>query len=223
MGQAQSQPPGDGPVRVAIMNDFEVVVAGVHRMLTPYEGRIHVVELVSNLPVQSKVDVLLYDAFSRERVVGPVEQVIAETDARVIIYTWHLAPELVSEALAAGAAGCLSKSLTAEELVTAIERVRAGSTVVSDDPGPDAAITPEEWPGKKHGLSPRESEVLALIAQGLSNQEVAERAYVSINSVKTFIRSAYRKIGVTRRTQAVLWATDHGIVPKSSRTILDEG
>ena len=99
------------PVRVAIMNDFEVVVAGVHRMLAPYEGRIHVVELVSNLPVQSKVDVLLYDAFSRERVIGPVEQVIAETDARVIIYTWHLAPELVSEALAAGAAAaCPSPS-----------------------------------------------------------------------------------------------------------------
>ena len=78
------------PVRVAIMNDFEVVVAGVHRMLAPYEGRIHVVELVSQLPVQSKVDVLLYDAFSRERVIGPVEQVIAETDAHVIIYTLSL-------------------------------------------------------------------------------------------------------------------------------------
>jgi DNA-binding NarL/FixJ family response regulator len=213
----------EAPVRVAIMNDFEVVVAGVHRMLAPYEGRIHVVELVSQLPVLSKVDVLLYDAFSRERVIGPVEQVIADTDARVIIYTWHLEPELVSEALAAGAAGCLSKSLTADDLVEAIEQVRDGATVVSVDPGPDAVITPEEWPGKKYGLSPRESEVLALIAQGLSNQEVAERAYVTINSVKTFIRSAYRKIGVTRRTQAVLWATDHGIVPKSSRTILDEG
>ena len=65
----------EAPVRVAIMNDFEVVVAGVHRMLAPYEGRIHVVELVSQLPVQSKVDVLLYDAFSRERVIGPVGSV----------------------------------------------------------------------------------------------------------------------------------------------------
>jgi len=194
----------------------------VHRMLAPYEGRIHVAELVSNLPVASDVDVLLYDAFSRERVVGPVAQVIAETDARVIIYTWQLAPELVAEALAAGAAACLSKSLAADELVTAIEQVRAGDTVVSADPGPDAEITPEEWPGKSHGLSPRESEVLALIAQGLSNQEVAERAYVTINSVKTFIRSAYRKMGVTRRTQAVLWATEHEIVPRSSRTVLDQ-
>ena len=222
MVEPGSRSVADVPVRVAIMNDFEVVVAGVHRMLAPYEGRIHVVELVSQLPVHSEVDVLLYDAFSRERVIGPVEQVITDTDARVIIYTWHLAAELVNEALAAGAAGCLSKSLTADDLVEAIEQVRDGATVVSADPGPDAVITPEQWPGKNHGLSPRESEVLALIAQGLTNQEVAERAYVSINSVKTFIRSAYRKIGVTRRTQAVVWATDHGIVPKSSRTILDE-
>jgi len=207
----------EAPVRVAIMNDFEVVVAGVHRMLAPYEGRIHVVELVSQLPVLSKVDVLLYDAFSRERVIGPVEQVIADTDARVIIYTWHLEPELVSEALAAGAAGCLSKSLTADDLVEAIEQVRDGATVVSVDPGPDAVITPEEWPGKKYGLSPRESEVLALIAQGLSNQEVAERAYVTINSVKTFIRSAYRKIGVTSRSRAILWGIDHGFQPDRTR------
>ena len=53
-------------------------------------------------------------------------------------------------------------------------------------------------PGAEHGLTARESEVLALIAQGLSNKEVAERAFVSLNTVKTFIRSAYRKIGVER-------------------------
>jgi two-component system, NarL family, response regulator LiaR len=72
-------------------------------------------------------------------------------------------------------------------------------------------------------LSARESEVIALIAQGLSNQEIAERAYVSINSIKTFIRSAYRKLGIERRTQAVLWATEHGFLPTATRRIMDEG
>ena len=165
------------------------------------------------LPVESEIDVLLYDTYSRERVEGPVEQVIAETDAKVVLYTWHLERELVAEALAKGAAACLSKSLPGEELVDALERVHRGGVVVSDDPGPDAPVSTKAWPGKEHGLSPRESEILALIAQGLSNQEVADRAFLSINSVKTFIRSAYRKIGVQRRTQAVLWATEHGFVP----------
>ncbi len=64
-----------------------------------------------------------------------------------------------------------------------------------------------DWPGREAGLSPREAEILALITQGLSNQEIADRAYLSINSVKTYIRSAYRKIGVTRRTQAAVWAS----------------
>lgn len=209
-------------VRVALMNDYEVVVSGLHQMLSPYETRIHVVELVSQLLVESEIDVLLYDAYSRERVVGPVEQVIAETDAKVIIYTWHLEPAFVEEALAKGARGCVSKSLSAEELVAAIERVHAGETVVSADPGPDAVITTEAWPGKSQGLSPRESEVVALIAQGLSNDEIAQRAYITVNTVKTFIRSAYRKMGVSRRTQAVLWATEHGIVPKTSRVVLDK-
>lgn len=212
----------DEPVRVAIMDDYPVVVAGLHHMLGPFSDRIQVVELVSQLPVESPVDVLLYDAFTRERVVGPVEEVLAETDARAVVYTWHFEPELVREALDKGVAGWLSKALTAERLVEALERVHRGETVVSDDPGPDAPVRQEAYPGQEHGLSPRESEVLALICQGLSNQEIADRAYISVNSVKTHIRSAYRKIGVERRTQALLWATRHSFLPTSQRRVVED-
>ncbi len=213
------------PVRVALMNDYEVVVSGLQKMLAPYADRIRVVELDSLLPVHSHVDVLLYDAFGRERVSGPVEQVINDTDAKVVIYTWHLDPELVREALGKGAVGCLSKTIEALDLVSALEKVHGGSVVVSDTE-PDLALEAEisggDWPGRDHGLSARESEVLCLIAQGLSNQEIADRAYLSINSVKTYIRSAYRKIRVERRTQAVLWATRNGLVPSKARLILGD-
>jgi DNA-binding NarL/FixJ family response regulator len=217
-----SEQSGGRPIRVAIMDDYEVVVAGLHSMLASFSNRVHVVELVSQLPVESRVDVVLYDAFSRERVVGPVENVVRETDAKVVVYSWLADPDLVEEALAKGVSGWLSKSLTSEELVAALERVAAGAVVVSDDPGPDAPITEGSWPGKEHGLSPRESEVLALIAQGLSNQEIADRAYVSINSVKTYIRTCYRKIGVQRRTQALLWATKNGFLPARKRFLVDD-
>ncbi|MBZ5739196.1 helix-turn-helix domain-containing protein [Nocardioides mangrovi] len=60
------------------------------------------------------------------------------------------------------------------------------------------------------GLTERETQILDWIAQGLSNREIAERAYVSINSVKTYIRSAYRKIGAKSRSQAVAWAVRRG-------------
>ena len=68
-------------------------------------------------------------------------------------------------------------------------------------------------------MSPREAEVLALITQGLSNQEIANRVYLSINSIKTYIRSAYRKIGITKRTEAAIWGIDNGFRPDSLRTI----
>ena len=61
--------------------------------------------------------------------------------------------------------------------------------------------------------------MLALITQGLSNQEIAERSYLSINSVKTYIRTAYRKIGVTRRSLAVGWGLRNGFVPDRARSI----
>jgi DNA-binding NarL/FixJ family response regulator len=202
------------------MDDYAVIVSGVEQMLEPYADRVRVVELVSMLPVGSDIDVLLYDTYSHERVDGHVVQAISQTDARVVLYTWRLDRELVAQALAQGAAGCLSKSLPPEELVAAVERVHRGDVVVSDDPGPEAPVSVPAWPGKEHGLTPRESEIIALIAQGLSNQEVADRAFLSINSVKTFIRLAYRKIGVERRTQAVLWATEHGFVPYPKRTVL---
>ncbi|WP_227463595.1 helix-turn-helix domain-containing protein [Nocardioides lijunqiniae] len=62
-----------------------------------------------------------------------------------------------------------------------------------------------------HGLSHREAEMLHLITCGLSNQEIADALYLSINSVKTYIRSAYRKIEVTRRSQAVAWSVRRGL------------
>lgn len=214
---------GPAPLRVALMNDYEVVVAGLRSMLAPYDDRVQVVELDCQQPVVSVVDVLLYDAFSRERVSGPVLEVVRESLAPVVVFTWHLEPSLVRESLALGVAGCVSKTVPALDLVEALEKVSAGSVVVSPDPGVGAEPAGGAWPGQDEGLSARESEILALIAQGLTNSEIAERAHVSANTVKTFIRSTYRKIGVERRSQAVLWATRHGFLPDVTRTVLVPG
>ena len=67
--------------------------------------------------------------------------------------------------------------------------------------------------GDTVGLSPRETDVLRLVVLGFSNQEIAGELYVSVNSVKTYIRSAYRKIGVTTRPQVVSWCVRHGFPP----------
>ena len=208
------------PVRIAIVNDYELVVAGVAALLQPYRDRVEVVELDSNLPVLRDVDLVLYDTFGQ--VQGKGVDVASLKDgghAKVVIYSWNLHQELVADSLEAGADGYLSKALKANALVDALERIHGGETVV---PSSGGAVTPRsdsDYPGKEHGLTVREAEILALITQGLSNREIAERSYLSINSVKTYIRTAYRKIGVERRAHAVLWGIKNGFEPDVVRRV----
>ena len=74
-----------------------------------------------------------------------------------------------------------------------------------------------DWPGRGEGLTDRESEILALITQGKNNAEVAALTYLSPNTVKSYIRTIYRKIGVASRTQAVLWGVNSGFSPDHHR------
>jgi DNA-binding NarL/FixJ family response regulator len=74
------------------------------------------------------------------------------------------------------------------------------------------------WPGGREDLKEREAEILALITQGSSNAEIAARVHLSENTVKSYVHQLYRKIGVTSRTQAVLWGTRHGFSPHPDRT-----
>jgi NarL family two-component system response regulator LiaR len=210
-----------GPIRIAIVNDYEIVVAGVAAMLEPHRGRVSIVELDSGLPVLSDVDLILYDTFGQvQGDAVDLEDLVHGSEARVVIFSWNLQPELVEKAIGRGAAGYLSKGLSADEVVAAIEAIHIGDTVVpresaeSVDRGASG-----EWPGREAGLTAREAEVLALITQGLSNQEIASQTYLSINSVKTYIRTAYRKIGVARRSQAVAWGMRHGFEPDRARSV----
>ena len=199
------------PTRVAIVNDYEIVVAGVAAMLAPYADRVSVIELDSGVPVLSDVDVILYDTFAAIQGDGvDLEDLVRGSDAHVVIFSWNVQPELVRKALARGATGYLSKGLAAAEVVAGIEAAHRGELVLPPTATPADTIETGSWPGRDHGLSAREAEVLALITQGLSNQEIAERTYLSINSVKTYIRTAYRKIGATNRAQAVAWGFRNG-------------
>jgi len=214
--------PHDGPIRVAIVNDNELVVAGVASRLDPHHDRVAVVELDSGLPVISDVDVILYDTFGQVQGDGvDLVDLVHGSDARVVIFSWNLQPELVRRAISKGAAGYLSKGMDAEEVVEAVEAVHAGKVVLPLEQDSVDRGASGDWPGREVGLTAREAEVLALITQGLSNQEIADRSYLSINSVKTYIRSAYRKIDASTRSQAVAWGIQAGFPstpgPDSSR------
>lgn len=211
---------GREPIRVAIVNDYEVVVAGVASMLAPYHDRVAVVELDSRLPVISDVDIVCYDTFGQvQGDAVDLEDLVAGPGVRVVIFSWNVQPELVRRAIDHGAAGYLSKGLSAAEIVDALEAIQRGETVTPTARAGTEGRENGEWPGRQFGLTAREAEVLALITQGLSNQEIAQQTYLSINSVKTYIRTAYRKIGVGRRAQAVAWGMTHGFEPDRLRSI----
>jgi DNA-binding NarL/FixJ family response regulator len=187
---------GRRPIRVGIVDESELVVLGVGGMLQGHPDRATLNDGPGN--GSRLADVVLCDPVNRsvdlERY---LRQVLATTTARVLAFTWATDPETARRALAAGAHGWLSKMSSSGDLVDAIEAVHRGETVSESlaldghDPSPS--------------LSAREREVLGLICRGLSNKEIADELYVSVNSVKTYVRLIYQKIGVTRRAQAVAW------------------
>jgi DNA-binding NarL/FixJ family response regulator len=211
--------PVSRPITVALVDDYDVVVIGVANMLDRYRERVVIAELDSTMPVDDAVDIVLYDSFAQpesdhEEIATLVRNPRAH---RVVVYTWNFHPDLIASAQHHGAHGYLSKTLPARDLVAALEAVHAGETVVSDVPPRARSAAGLDWPGRGEGLSDRESEVLALITQGMSNADVARLTYLSPNTVKSYIRAIYRKIEVGSRTQAVLWGVEHGFTPDHHR------
>jgi DNA-binding NarL/FixJ family response regulator len=209
----------DTAISVALVDDYDVVLVGLAHLFDRYTDRIVVAELDANQPVREDVDIVLYDSFAQPEADQDVICVLIENPhaRRVVVYTWNFRPELIDDAMQKGASGYLSKTLPAHELVAAIEAIHGGEVVVSPPPRRSRPAPGLDWPGRSEGLTDRESEILALITQGKSNAEVAATTFLSPNSVKSYIRSAYRKIGAKSRTQAVLWGVEHGFTPDHHR------
>jgi len=211
-------------VTVELVGDCEVVTHGLAAMMRPYRDRIVVVPpagCLSGRAGPGRARVLLFDCYPFPARDGLLEarEPGPTGDHRPVAYTWPTGSELVQAALQRGFRGYLSKSLSAPRLAAALVRLAAGETVVEPDGADRQEPEPQEqgwaprWPGDTVGLTPREADVIALVTSGASNVEIAATLGVSINSVKSYIRSAYRKMGVTSRRRAVLWGVAHGFQP----------
>ncbi len=210
-------------IRLAIVNDYEVVVHGLAAMLRSYSDRIEVVEADAGAHPESQVDIALFDTFAqsfrdRERIARLVSD---PRVGKVVVYTWSADDPAVGQTRVPGIAAYISKRLAAADLVAALERVHDGDPVRLHDSG-RGPLVGGDWPGREEGLTARESEVLSLITQGYSNNDIVETTMLSINSIKSYIRSAYRKIGVTSRSRAILWGIDHGFQPDRTRLTGDD-
>ncbi len=204
---------------MALVDDYEVVLIGVAHMFDRYRDRVVVAEIDATEGVEDVVDIALYDSFAQpESDHEEIAVLVGNPRARrVVVYTWNFHPDLIDSARRKGASGYLSKTLPARELVAALELVHAGQLVVSEPPPRARNASGLDWPGRREGLTDREAEILALITQGKNNADVAALTFLSPNTVKSYIRTIYRKIGVGSRTQAVLWGVDHGFMPDHHR------
>ena len=212
-------PRGQTPLTIALVDDYDIVVMGVAHILDQYSDRVVIAELDTNEDLSDTVDIVLYDTYAQaESDHDQISVLIRNPRARhVVVYTWNFHPDLINGARERGVHGYLSKALPARDFVAALEAINAGEIVFNEPPARARAVTGLNWPGRTEGLTDRESEILALITQGKSNAEVAALTFLSPNTVKSYIRTIYRKIGVASRTQAVLWGVGHGFTPDHHR------
>ena len=189
------------------MDESELVVHGIRTMLEPHAAFVTVVPHRSE-GTAPLVDLTLYEPSAHRRTTG-VRGVPQRFPTRMVAFGWDCSPEAVSTEMSRGAAGFVSKWLPARRLVWNLLQLSEGRVVVDAWSGQTEAARPavEKWP-----LTHRETEVLSMIASGLANREIAEQTNLSINSVKSYIRGAYAKIEVSSRSQAVLWAIQHGLL-----------
>jgi len=189
-------------LRVALVNDFDVIVRGLAGMLDPFRDRVLVVELDVGSNPEYRVDIALFDTYGHSR--GGVDRVRSlATDPRVgavVVYAWTLPSEQLDAVLAAGARGVLSKSTPAEALADTMAAIDGGEIVVSR-----VFSRPRErsWPGHDFALTARESEVAAFLAEGLSNHAIGDALFISEHTVKSHLKAIFQKTGATSRTQVI--------------------
>ncbi|HEV3389473.1 MAG TPA: response regulator transcription factor [Solirubrobacteraceae bacterium] len=147
------------------------------------------------------------------------------TATKVVVLTTYADDHSVIQALRAGACGFLTKDAGSAEIAAALEAAKRGQSAI--DPAVQhhlvkaiARTAPLQWspPDQNElpdGLTPREAAVLALIAEGLSNADIAERLTVTETTVKSHINHLYGKTGARDRAQAVAYAYRHGLAPGS--------
>jgi DNA-binding NarL/FixJ family response regulator len=201
--------------------DHEVVRCGVQVLLAPFAESIELVRTDPGRPIGRPVDIVLADSCSRLENGPELADLVADPHiGTVVLYTWALLETVVVSARRQGIHAALPKSLDGEQLARALVAVHLDGARASTSSSSRRDDSTDSWPGREAGLTHRESEVISLVTSGLSNDEIAARTYLSINSVKSYIRSAYRAMGVTTRSQALLWGIDNGMAPTRMSLLL---
>ena len=218
------------PSRVLLVDDHEMARRGLTAMLSTADWITVVGEAddcASGLAAIEKLrpDVVLLDIrMPRADGITAAREILAAGDARVIILTTFDEDEHVAAALRAGVSGFLLKVAPPEQLLAAVRTVAAGQGLL--DPAVTVRVI-ESFAGSHRpdpelarglaSLTDREADVLRLVAEGLSNAEIATRMYLGETTVKTYLSRMLAKLGLRDRVQAVVFAYESGLVTPGER------
>ena len=203
-------------INIVLADDHEVVRAGL-RLLLQGEETMHVVGEAGDVPAALRLvetrrpDVLVLDL----NMPGPPSlSVIAEVKDKcaVVVLTMQSDPAFAREALQAGARAYVLKEAAGAELLTAVRMAAAGGTYLNPQLGARIAAEPSAAAEAADHLSPREVEVLRLIAHGHTNAEIGEQLFLSVRTVETHRSHIQRKLSLTTRADLVGYALAHGLL-----------
>jgi len=213
-------------IRVALVDDQEIVRAGLARILSPEDGFEVVAECsdgrqaVEELPALHPDVVVMDIRMPTLDGIAATERLRAGDDPLVVlVLTTFGEDEVLWSAVEAGAAGFVLKDASAEDLIAAVRAVAGGGAWF------DSAVAPRLLDRYRRVVAPaardaarldsltdREHDVLRLMARGATNAEIAESLYVAEATVKTHVGSIFAKLGVRDRAAAIVFAYDHGVV-----------
>ena len=187
-------------VVVAVAGAGDVITVGLWHIL----GQAPDLQVMQEYPVVSPhegvpPDVVLYDAVAIQHDDGAeLDALVRAGESAIVVVGRDLRPALAARAGTLGAVGYVSMEAPASCILSVIREAAGGEVSRPPALGDEAA------------LSVREAQILGDIVKGCSNAEITQRRFLSINTVKSYIRSTYRKLGVTSRSQAVSWGLSHG-------------
>jgi len=213
--------PTEAKIRLLVADDQDVVRQGVKALLAGTEIKV-VAEVVDGLAaakqaLETEVDIVLLDirmpAGDGLTALGRIK--LDKPDLPVLLFSAFDNPASVARAIALGASGFLLKSCTRDELLSTIRAAAKGENVWSREKlrsVSGALRTPRLANNLEVSLSEREGEVLRQMSRGLTNKQIAQTMSISYETVKEHVQHVLRKIGLTDRTQAAVWAVRNELV-----------
>jgi DNA-binding NarL/FixJ family response regulator len=209
--------------RILLVDDHELVRQGIAAMLTSASdieivgqartGREAIEYTRRDLPDVVLMDVKMPDMDGLEATRRIKEE---RPRTAVIMVTMHDNPNYLRDAVRAGAAGYLLKDVSGEELIDAVRQVASGGAFIESQmlKGMLSEMKPTGQPASSaaKNLTKREREILSLVAEGMSNREIAEKLVLSPETVKSHVAAILEKLNVSDRTQAAIYAVRNGLV-----------